>query len=178
MTASAKRVRLTVLRSLEETRWTPREGVPESRESCPDTSKEFCPYYRCRFHLARIDACDRAGRPSLAELERDARGLTVSYRGDLGDDREATLDPLLWLNEDGTQKEHPHSCALDEIDRHGKMTNKKVGEILGRHRTLIARKAKSAVCHAVEAGELRGISAEDLTRTIIELSERLDREEG
>ena len=31
------------------------------------------------------------------------------------------------------------SCALDEIERQGKMTNEQIGDGIGRHRTLVAR---------------------------------------
>jgi len=36
------------------------------------------------------------------------------------------------------------SCALDLIERHGKMSNEQVGDAIGRHRTLVAREVKRA----------------------------------
>lgn len=50
------------------------------------------------------------------------------------------------------------SCALDLIDRHGKMTNEQVGSALARHRTLIAREVRIAGQKLVEQGvDLRDV---------------------
>lgn len=36
----------------------------------------------------------------------------------------------------------PPSCALDQVDKHGTMTNEQVGDAIGRHRTLVAQIVK------------------------------------
>lgn len=61
------------------------------------------------------------------------------------------------------------SCALDEVERLGKMTNEEVGDALGRHRTLIAKETKSALRKAIEEGKRRGIQPGDLMRTLVEI---------
>lgn len=166
--SAVKRVRLVVLQSHEATPWEPREGVPRSRSECPDTSVEYCGFYRCRHWLARIDACDRSGRKSLGKVPRDAAGLTLSLSGAAGeDDRQPTLDPHQWMNDDGTMRELPPSCALDVVKQnpHG-MTNEATGAATNRHRTLVARLIKSSLKKMRDAGV-------DL-RDLLELHDRTD----
>jgi hypothetical protein len=91
--------------------------------------------------------------------------------GSLGDDRRTTLDPWIWMNADGTQKEQAFSCALQVVDVLGKRNNEQTGEVVNRHRTLIARELKAAVVSAVESGERYGISPEDLKATLIAMGE-------
>jgi hypothetical protein len=169
--SDVRRVRLTVVQSHQPTSWEPDDSVPETRGDCPDISHAICPHYRCRYHLARIDACDRSGRPSLSSLPRDSRGWTMKQLGSLGDDRRTTLDPWIWMNADGTQKEQAFSCALQVVDVLGKRNNEQTGEVVNRHRTLIARELKAAVVSAVESGERYGISPEDLKATLIAMGE-------
>jgi hypothetical protein len=63
------------------------------------------------------------------------------------------------------------SCALDEIQRHGKMTNEQIGDAIGRHRTLVARQAKVALRKAVQTGREVGIEPEDLLGALIQMGE-------
>jgi hypothetical protein len=169
--STQRRVRLTVVQSHEPTKWEPEHDVPATRADCPDLTNAICPHYRCRYHLARIDACDRSGRPSLADLPRDERGWTIKQTGSLGDERKTTLDPWIWINADGTQKEKAFSCALQVVDVLGKRNNEQAGAVVNRHRTLIARELKSALISAVESGERYGISPDDLKATLIALGE-------
>lgn len=53
------------------------------------------------------------------------------------------------------------SCMLDEIARLGKMSNEQTGDAIGRHRTLVAREAKSALRKAVRTAEAMGMERED-----------------
>jgi hypothetical protein len=197
---------------LKEKRFLPMVGVPPTRGDCPDTSKEGCPFVLCRFHLWRVDACDRAGRPGLASVPRDEHGHTLPVEGDAGEERPGTTLWPAWLELERTCKvvlvrdddghiesvdtyegweafrEHTHdgeplevlndgkvvgaaeltsegvkfkgepsgyvltlrrvrgvpSCALDEIAKHGRMTNEQIGDAIGRHRTLAAREVRRA----------------------------------
>jgi hypothetical protein len=63
------------------------------------------------------------------------------------------------------------SCALDEIQRHGKMTNEQIGDAIGRHRTLVARQAKGALEKFVRNGREMGIEPEDLLGALIQMGE-------
>jgi len=56
------------------------------------------------------------------------------------------------------------SCALDEIDRHGKLTNEQTGDRVGRHRTLVAREVRRALGKAVDVAEEMGMNKADLMR--------------
>lgn len=61
------------------------------------------------------------------------------------------------------------SCALDEIERRGKMTNEQVGDCIGRHRTLVAREVKRALEKAMGAAEHVGMTEDDLLKGLREL---------
>jgi len=78
-------------------RFLPVTGTPGTRADCPDTSKQHCPYLRCRWHLSRLDASDRAGRPGLSSVPRDARGWTLPVEGDMGEKRAGTTAVPRWL---------------------------------------------------------------------------------
>jgi len=82
----------------------PRVGTPGTRADCPDTSKQYCPYLRCRWHLARLDAQDRAGRPGLSAVPRDARGWTIAVEGDLGAQTAGTTADPTWLGLESSAK--------------------------------------------------------------------------
>lgn len=160
--SAVKRLRLTVIES-DEPRWMPdADGhPPATRGECPDTSKVMCGAWRCRYFLLRIDAHDRAGRPGLANVPRNDMGHTEKVLGIVGTERpESTLDPR-WLDENGNYRHIP-TCALDEIDRRGKIENEQIGDLMGRHRTLIARVWQSAT------GKLkaRGVTSDDIARLI------------
>jgi hypothetical protein len=54
------------------------------------------------------------------------------------------------------------SCALDEIERHGQMTNDQVGDALGRHRTLVGREVRRAAIKLKAMGvDLRDLIDKD-----------------
>jgi hypothetical protein len=250
--ASKKRRRLPVLQPslpVADDAFTPLPGVPRTRADCPTTG--ICPYVRCRFHLLHVSAENRAGRPGLANVPRDAAGLTLPSPGDAGADRPGTTLHPAWLKVRGLEVErevkvyvtaeyelhelrngtldyflaHVHpgepllaydtvtlglgdeplllaraevtadkrvkfdrelpeyvingssalllrrvrgisSCALDEIDRHGKMTNEQVGDALHRHRTLVARENKEALKKAARKAEEMDVDVEDFVRAL------------
>lgn len=78
-------------------RFLPVVGVPASRDECPDTSHEHCPYVRCRWNLARLDAEHRAGRPGLSRAPRDANGHILPLDGHLGSEGAGTTVIPRWL---------------------------------------------------------------------------------
>jgi hypothetical protein len=78
-------------------RFEPKTGTPKTLADCPDTSVKPCEYIRCRWHLHRVDADTRAGRPGLGSAPRDARGLVMSVAGDLGEQRAGTTVVPRWL---------------------------------------------------------------------------------
>jgi hypothetical protein len=249
----SKRVSLPVL-PLSDSSFTPVDFVPATRAECPTTG--LCVHVRCRFNLLRIDACDRAGRPGLASVPRDERGLTLPVSGDAGAERPGTTLQPRWLRIRGLQLErevkvyvhpdlslsevrngtldywlaHVHpgepllaydtvtlglgdeplllaqceltadhhsvkfdrelpeyvingssalllrrvrpvsSCALDEIDRHGPMSNEQVGDHIGRHRTLVARENKDALEHGIANAAKMGMSKGEFLAGLRELS--------
>jgi hypothetical protein len=61
------------------------------------------------------------------------------------------------------------SCALDLIDRHGKLTNEQTGDALARHRTLVAREVRKAMRKAITNAEALGMSQDDLLRGLREM---------
>ena len=62
------------------------------------------------------------------------------------------------------------SCALDEIEKRGEMSNEQVGDAIGRHRTLTARIVPKAFEKAKRvAAEMFGMSEADLLRGLREL---------
>lgn len=150
----------------------PLPGVPRTRGDCPaDREHTGCPYVRCRFHLWRIDGGidgNRAGRPGLARVPRNEKGLTVRFPGDmLGDRAPTTLMPR-WLEPGPVAP----SCALDEVDRLGKMTNEQTGHAMNRHRTLVARELKTGTRNAIEEAEEMGMDAHELMTAIRAMGEK------
>ena len=93
--------------------FTPLPGVPATRADCP--TQRPCPYLRCRHHLFRLDAENRAGRPGLANVERDERGLTKSVSGTAGASRPGTTIVPKWLELER------HCRAAIEIDATGRI---------------------------------------------------------
>lgn len=145
----------------------PQPGLPgPTRASCPaDRTDVGCPYVRCRYHLARIDSCDRAGRPGLASVPRGARGRTLPIIGHAGDQRAPTTLEALWLR-GGPM---PHTCALDVAEL-GACGNVEVGKAIGRHRTLVAREVRQeAMRSALRVADEIGMTADELVRGLREL---------
>lgn len=87
---------------LKEKRYLPVVGVPETRQDCPTSTA--CTHVRCRYHLWRIDTCDRPGRPGLASVPRDEYGRTIAVRGDRGSERAGTTLWPAWLELERTCK--------------------------------------------------------------------------
>jgi hypothetical protein len=95
---TSARKRLPVLQPsfpVRDAKFTPLPGVPKTRGDCP--VERPCPHLMCRHHLFRLDAENRAGRPGLANVDRDERGLTKSITGDAGETRPGTKVPPKWL---------------------------------------------------------------------------------
>jgi hypothetical protein len=63
------------------------------------------------------------------------------------------------------------SCALDEIDRNGKMSNEQTGDAIARHRTLVGREVRAALKKACERAEEMGVSVDDFVRTLMNWAE-------
>ncbi len=61
------------------------------------------------------------------------------------------------------------SCALDEVQKHGAMTNTQIGDAIGRHRTLAARIVKGALGKAMTNAAEMGMSEADLLAGLREL---------
>jgi hypothetical protein len=61
------------------------------------------------------------------------------------------------------------SCALDLIDRCGEISNEKVGDAVGRHRTLVGREVRRATGKMIERAAEIGMSESELMRGIAEL---------
>lgn len=87
------------------------EGVPKNRGECREGPRP-CGYVRCKFHLWRIDADERAG----------------NYQQGGGLEPSTTLRPA-WL-----EWPVPPSCALDCAEKGGMDANG-VAEAMGMHRT-------------------------------------------
>jgi hypothetical protein len=137
------------------------DAVPDTRAECPTVKP--CPHVRCRAHLWRVDSQDRAGRPGLASVPRDRRGLTLPVLGNLSPKRAGTTLEARWL-----ETPVPPSCALDCADK-GPMSNEQIGEALSRHRTLIGKDVPDAMESAkAKAAEL-GMSEADLIAGLREL---------
>lgn len=136
-----------------------RAGVPRTRADCPDTSVAPCAHIQCRYHLYRVDPCDRAGRPGLSSVPRDAHGHTRSEAGSLGTERAGTTLEPMWLR-GGTD-----SCALDVAAR-GPQSNEAIGAAIGRHRTLVALEVKGALRHAIDIADGMGIGQADLVAAL------------
>ena len=101
---------------MRERRFLPVAGVPKTYADCPPPS-EYCPHIRCRHHLAMVDADHRAGRPGLASVPRNERGLTISVTGSAGEERAGTTFDPRWL-------ELERRCKVwVERDEAGKMLN-------------------------------------------------------
>lgn len=97
---------------LTQPRYLPVVGVPKTRGECP--TERPCPHLRCRWNLFLETAEHRAGRPGLANVPRNERGLTVSVLGDMGGERAGTTANARWL-------ELERRCSVwVERDEHGK----------------------------------------------------------
>jgi hypothetical protein len=146
----------------------PLPGTAGTRGNCPpERHQTGCPFVRCRYHLWRIDGGpdgNRAGRPGLANVPRDGRGLTLRVLGDVGGDYNGTTLQPRWL-EPGAM---PVSCALDVADK-GKASNQETGDALGRHRTLVGRESHNALPRAREVAEEMGMSEAELLAGLREL---------
>jgi hypothetical protein len=105
--ASKARRRLPVIQPtlIDESGYRPVAGVPRTRGECPDTKLGPCVWVRCRYHLFREDAETRAGRPGLASVPRDEKGLTISQPGDAGKERPGTTLRPAWLKVRGLEVE-------------------------------------------------------------------------
>ena len=254
----AARKRLPVLQAylpVADDTFKPVAGVPGTRAQCPDTSTAHCPHVRCKWHLFLETGEHRAGRPGLANVPRDARGLTLPSAGAAGQQRPGTTLRPAWLHVRGLELEREvlayvssdqvlhevrngtfdywsarlhvgeaievydnvtvlgdwsdvlliakgskqadgsllldrelpeyvvessdsvllrrvrrvSSCALDEIEKRGEMSNEQVGDAVGRHRTLVGREVKRATGRAVESAARMGMSADELMAGIREL---------
>jgi hypothetical protein len=158
-------VRYRAARVLEGT-FTPVDWVPATRAQCPSGRAESgCPHVYCRQHLWTVPI---AGRPGLASVPRNEKGLTISVMGELARYREQLRLEPRWLAL-GTM---PASCALDVAER-GKGGNQHVGHATGRHRTLAAREIKSAVRKACSTAEdVYGMDPEDLIAALMKMGDR------
>ncbi len=102
--ANKARHRLPVIQqphlSIQEERFTPKEGVPRTRANCPTTRIDgLCDRVKCRQNLFLESAEHRAGRPGLASVPRDPFGRTERVKGQAGAERAgSTLRPD-WLSE-------------------------------------------------------------------------------
>jgi hypothetical protein len=127
------------------------EAPPRTRGECPDTGQRPCPFVRCRHHLYRDD--EPAGRPGLANVPRGPKGQTVRVEGDMANGKRSPpqLDASAWV----TLKPRP-SCALvvaEQVARRADlMGNNELGDLLGKHRTLIARTWQRAIRKFIAAG--------------------------
>ena len=107
--------------------FNPVGGVPKNRGECPTTG--YCPHVRCRMHLAMEDAEHRAGRPGLANVPRDEKGLTLPSRGSAGHERSGTTLRPTWMRLRGVELErevkvwlHPDEDGLHVYEsQHGAM---------------------------------------------------------
>lgn len=142
------------------------DAVPDTRADCP--TEKPCPHVRCRHHLWRVDGGEngsRAGRPGLSSVPRNSAGLTLRVLGNVGSERPGTTLEARWL-----ESPVPPSCALDEVERHGRpMTNEECGVACNRHRTQMARDVEKASEHAKVNAEKMGMTAEELLRGLREL---------
>lgn len=66
-----------------------------------------------------------------------------------------------------TRTREVSSCALDEIERRGKLTNEQCGDALARHRTLIAREARKALTKLIGNAAVAGIAKGDLMQALM-----------
>lgn len=107
-------IRISASLPFKDRYFLPLAGVPKTRADCPPPS-EYCRHIKCRQHLAMIDAEHRAGRPGLANVPRNHRGLTMPVVGDLGAQRAGTTFDPRWL-------ELERACKVSlERDDNGKM---------------------------------------------------------
>ncbi len=136
---------------------------PVKRGDCP--KQKPCPHVRCSYHLWRIDGGidgSRPGRPGIASVPRDERGLTLRVRGELDGERAGTTLEARWL-----ETPVPPSCALDEATR--AHSNTEVAYRMNRHRTMAGRDVKKALLNAEEVAAGEGMSRADLMAGLREL---------
>jgi hypothetical protein len=133
---------------------------PRTRGECPDTGQRPCPFVSCRHHLWRQD--EPAGRPGLGSVPRAAgSGRTLRVLGDYaqGQGSRPKLDATAWVTLTPRQ-----SCALvvaEQVAHRAElMGNAELGELLGKHRTLVARLWQRAIRRFIQAGgTLEGLEA-------------------
>ena len=242
----AARRRLPVLQPylpVADDTFKPVAGVPKTRADCPDTHTAHCPHVRCKWHLFLETGEHRAGRPGLANVPRDARGLTLPSAGAAGQQRPGTTLRPAWLHVRGLELEREvkvyaaegellevrngtldywlarlhvgeavlafndnaeliakgrlraagemefdralpvgtssavvltrvravMSCALDAIDKYGELSNEQIGDLLGRHRTLIGRAVKLGTGEAIAGADTFGMDEGELMAGLREL---------
>lgn len=102
-----------------------REGVPKTRGECPVVRP--CPYVRCRHHLFLVDADTRAGRPGLASVPRDAKGLTLAVAGDAGTAGPGTTLRPGWLKVRGLEIEREVKVYVTQDENGYTMTGVQYG---------------------------------------------------
>lgn len=115
-TRRANKRRLPVLQPvlpIEDDGFVPVAGVPRTRAECP--KERPCPRVMCEWHLWRVDAENRAGRPGLASVPRDEQGRTIAVDGDAGEARPGTTLRPLWLE---TER---HCRAVIKLDQTGQV---------------------------------------------------------
>lgn len=101
--------------------YLPIAGLPPGgRDECR-TGPRPCAYVRCKWHLFRIDAEDRAGRPGIANVPRGEHGWTQAVQGDLGQGAGTTLNAG-WLELERVCK------AWIEVDEDGRLAAINVNE--------------------------------------------------
>jgi hypothetical protein len=113
--AGRARKRLPVLQSylpVADNAFTPREGLPANRGECR-TAKRHCEYVRCKWHLFVEAADHRAGRPGLANVPRDERGLTLAAPGHAGHESAGTTLRPAWLKVRGLEVEREVKVYVD-----------------------------------------------------------------
>jgi hypothetical protein len=76
--------------------WAPKQGTPDE---CP--TDVLCPYVECRYHLWRVDACDRMGRGKGHRSDaREAKIVphsTATCALDYASERHSTEDVALMI---------------------------------------------------------------------------------
>lgn len=99
----------------------------------------------------------------LARARREQSGLV--FDRELPDDKLQSSDCVVFV-----RAREVSSCALDEIEKHGKMTNEQCGNAVARHRTLIGKEIPKAFEKAKRNAErMFGMSEADLLRGLREL---------
>lgn len=134
--------------------------VPRTRADCPDLTRRPCGHVKCRYNLLRDE--QPQGRPGLAFVPRDRLGRAMRAVGDLSTGQHCNqpkLDAAAWCC---TTMRPSCALALAEVAvRRGRgLTNRELGDAMGRHRTLEAILVKRALRSFIRAGgTLEGLRA-------------------